>query len=108
VGDRLSGAVIVGVGLPQVCLEREIIRQYFEEKNGMGFEYSYIYPGMNKVLQAAGRVIRTENDRGVVLLIDERFSHSNYKNLFPSEWSHVKRVNNERSLIKILENFWYK
>lgn len=105
-GDKLSGAVIVGVGLPQVCLERDILRSYFQEKNDMGFEYAYIYPGMNKVLQAAGRVIRTENDRGVVLLIDERFSNYNYKELFPDEWSHVKRVRNSRAIEGCVKDFW--
>ncbi len=106
VGDRLSGAVIVGVGLPQVCIERDILRQYFQDKNNMGFEYAYIYPGMNKVLQAAGRVIRTENDRGVVLLIDERFSNYNYKGLFPDEWSHIKKVRDSNSIVKLVNNFW--
>lgn len=106
VGDRLSGAVIVGVGLPQVCLERDILRQYFQDKNDMGFEYAYIYPGMNKVLQAAGRVIRTENDRGVVLLVDERFSNYNYRELFPDEWSNIKRVRNPESIEKEVKDFW--
>lgn len=104
--DRLSGAVIVGVGLPQVCLERDILRSYFQEKNDMGFEYAYIYPGMNKVLQAAGRVIRTEKDRGVVLLIDERFSNYNYRELFPSEWSHVKRVRDSKAIEGFVWDFW--
>lgn len=106
VGDRLSGAVIVGVGLPQVCLERDILRKYFQDKNDMGFEYAYIYPGMNKVLQAAGRVIRTENDRGVVLLIDERFSNYNYKGLFPDEWSHLKKVRNSKAIEAAAKDFW--
>lgn len=106
VGDRLSGAVIVGVGLPQVCLERDILRKYFQDKNDMGFEYAYIYPGMNKVLQAAGRVIRTENDKGVVLLIDERFSSYNYRELLPDEWSHIKRVRNSKAIEEYIEDFW--
>lgn len=106
VGERLSGAIIVGVGLPQVCIERDILRQYFQDKNDMGFEYAYIYPGMNKVLQAAGRVIRTENDRGVVLLIDERFSNYNYRELFPDEWNHVKRVRDSKAIEKEVRDFW--
>lgn len=105
-GDRLSGVAIVGVGLPQVCLERDILRQYFQDKNDMGFEYAYIYPGMNKVLQAAGRVIRTENDRGVVLLVDERFSNYNYRELFPDEWSHLKTVRNFKSVERAVKDFW--
>ncbi|MGO1369238.1 ATP-dependent DNA helicase [Senegalia sp. (in: firmicutes)] len=82
-GERLTGAIVVGVGLPKICLERNIIRDYFNEKNGLGYEYAYMYPGMNKVLQAAGRVIRTENDKGIVCLIDERFSYKSYKDIFP-------------------------
>ena len=82
----LVGAVVVGVGLPQICLEREIIREWFDSRTGHGFEYAYVYPGMNKVLQAVGRVIRSENDRGVVLLIDDRFSQLRYRKLFPPEW----------------------
>jgi len=106
VGDRLTGAIIVGVGLPQVCLEREIMRDYFQDKKGLGFEYAYVYPGINKVLQAAGRVIRTENDRGVVLLIDERFGHLGYKRLLPAEWQPVK-VKNKQWLLTKLTEFWH-
>ncbi|MDM8525780.1 helicase C-terminal domain-containing protein [Desulfococcaceae bacterium HSG8] len=105
VGDRLSGAVIVGVGLPGICLERELIREYFANTHGKGFEYAYIYPGINRVLQAAGRVIRSEKDRGVVLLIDQRFASFQYKHLLPSEWLPV-RVRNEKQFEKDLEQFW--
>lgn len=84
--ERLIGAVIVGTGLPKVCTEREILRQYFEEKGMGGFAYAYVYPGMNKVLQSAGRVIRTAADRGTVLLLDERFAKEEYRRLFPREW----------------------
>ena len=106
-GDRLSGAVIVGVGLPAISPERELIRDYFTNKSQAGFEYAYVYPGMNRVLQAAGRVIRSENDRGVVLLIDQRFSNFQYKTLFPEEW-HPFPVQNETGLTNILEEFWNK
>jgi DNA excision repair protein ERCC-2 len=106
VGDKLSGAVVVGVGLPQVCLERDIIRNYFEDINSQGFEYAYIYPGMNKVLQAVGRVIRTEEDKGAVLLIDERFSYSAYRELFPEEWYPIIDVKNTKYLKRVLEDFW--
>ena len=85
--DRLIGAVIVGTGLPQICNEREIIRNYFDRKDMQGFDYAYRYPGMNKVLQSAGRVIRTEKDRGVILLLDDRFLQQQYRGLFPREWS---------------------
>ncbi|ERI92638.1 DEAD2 domain protein [Clostridiales bacterium oral taxon 876 str. F0540] len=102
-GDRLSGAIVVGVGLPQICLERDIIKDYFNETKEMGFEYAYIFPGMNKVMQAVGRVIRTEADRGVVMLIDERFSDNTYRKLFPPEWKAIKAGND---IDKILEDFW--
>lgn len=82
-GEALIGAVIVGVGYPKISVEREIIKEYYKEK---GYDYSYIYPGINKVLQAIGRVIRTENDKGRVLLIDDRYLSKKYKNLLPSEW----------------------
>jgi len=105
-GDRLIGAVIVGVGLPQLNLEQNIVMNYFNEKNYLGYEYAYMFPGMNKVLQAAGRVIRTESDRGAVLLIDERFSHDNYSELFPDEWSHNIKVRKSKELEEHLKNFW--
>ena len=85
-GKRLIGAAVVGTGLPQVGSEREILKDYYDKKEKMGFDYAYRYPGMNKVLQAAGRVIRTKEDRGVVLLLDERFLQRAYRDLFPWEW----------------------
>lgn len=105
-GDRLSGAIIVGVGLPQIGPEREIIRSHFETSHQLGFEFAYMYPGMNKVLQAVGRVIRTEKDRGVVLLIDERFSRTAYKKLFPKEWKLVQYVGDKEQIHPILDEFW--
>ncbi len=105
-GHRLSGAVIVGVGLPQICAERDIIKNYFEDKNGLGYEYAYMYPGMNKVLQAAGRVIRTETDRGVVLLIDERFMYNHYRKLFPGEWLSYLRIKDTPDIGRCLKAFW--
>lgn len=86
VGDRLCNVVIVGVGLPQVCVERDLIRDYFEDMNGSGFAYAYSFPGMNKVLQAVGRLIRTETDKGAALLIDQRFHLPLYRRLFPPWW----------------------
>ena len=82
-GDKLIGAIIVGVGFPKVSIENNIIQDYFEKN---GFDYSYTYPGINKVLQSVGRVIRTENDKGRVLLIDNRYSSYKYKAMLPSEW----------------------
>lgn len=84
--DRLIGAIIVGTGLPQVSDEREILKNYYAERGLSGFDYAFRYPGMNKVLQAAGRVIRTSEDRGVILLLDERFLQREYGALFPREW----------------------
>lgn len=107
-GERLVGAIVVGVGLPQVCLERNVIRDFFDEHNGQGFEYAYMYPGMNKVLQAAGRVIRTESDKGVVLLIDERFKYARYKRLFPQEWRGAVSVRDGREIAKTTQLFWNK
>ncbi|WP_279230374.1 ATP-dependent DNA helicase [Thermohalobacter berrensis] len=105
-GERLSGAIIVGVGLPQLCLERDIIRDYFNDVNGKGFQYSYMYPGMNKVLQGAGRVIRSEKDKGVVLLIDDRFCYSSYERLFPREWFPYIGIKNKKDIPYYLNKFW--
>ncbi len=87
IGDRLIGAAVVGTGLPQVNCEREILKEYYDAKGERGFDYAYRYPGMNKVLQAAGRVIRTKEDRGEILLMDERFAERDYRTLFPREWN---------------------
>lgn len=84
--DRLIGAAIVGTGLPQVCRERELLKDYFQKQGVRGFDYAYLYPGMNKVLQSAGRVIRTDRDCGVILLLDERFRDYRYQEIFPREW----------------------
>ncbi len=105
-GNRLIGTVIVSVGLPQLSAQQDIIRDYFNRKNGMGYEYAYMYLGMNKVLQAAGRVIRSENDKGAVLLIDERFGHSSYKDIFPKHWNHCITIRNQQDLQSVLDNFW--
>jgi len=105
VGDCLIGAVIVGVGLPPVSVERELVREYFEAKAGAGFEYAYLYPGMNRVLQASGRVIRSEADQGTVLLIDNRFSQARYRRLFPSHWQ-PQVIRTPAQLRQILTEFW--
>ena len=90
--DKLIGTVVVGTGLPQVCVERDIIMNYFKDKGMNGFDYAYKYPGMNKVLQAAGRVIRTHEDTGIIALLDERFDSREYKALFPREWNDISFV----------------
>jgi DNA excision repair protein ERCC-2 len=105
VGERLSGVVIVGVGLPGISPERDIIRDYFTTINNRGFEYAYLYPGINRVFQAAGRLIRTETDRGVILLIDRRFSTVQYRSLFPKGW-HPMRVKDNGELGHTITRFW--
>lgn len=104
---RLIGAVIVGTGLPGITYERELIRHYYDEKNGSGYEYAYVYPGMNKVLQAGGRVIRTEEDKGVIALLDDRFLTYTYKSLFPEEWTPMEKTSLE-NLEKTMNTFWEK
>lgn len=103
--DRLIGAAIVGTGLPMVCTEQDILKNYFDEKQHKGFDYAYQYPGMNKVMQAAGRVIRTMEDRGVILLLDDRFLRKEYQALFPREWNSYQAVNRE-NVAEAISNFW--
>ena len=105
VGDRLSGAVVVGVGLPGISPEKELIRDYFANHYNAGFEYTYQYPGINRVMQAAGRVIRTESDRGVVLLIDQRYGTHRYRALFPEKWDPTY-VQTTDQLTRELKIFW--
>lgn len=104
-GEKLIGAIIVGTGLPMVCNEREILMNYFEEHEGKGFEYAYLYPGMNKVLQAAGRVIRTIEDKGVILLLDERFLYSANQQMFPREWEDYQVITGNQVKAAVSE-FW--
>ncbi|MDO5689565.1 MAG: ATP-dependent DNA helicase [Tissierellia bacterium] len=106
VGTRLVGAVVVSVGLPMLGFERDIIREYFDEKLGCGFEYAYQYPGMNKVMQGAGRLIRTEGDLGAVLLIDARFALARYRKLMPAYWSHIRSLYETDSLRQDLKEFY--
>lgn len=103
--DRLIGAAIVGTGLPQVCRERELLKDYFQKQGVRGFDYAYLYPGMNKVLQSAGRVIRTDRDCGVILLLDERFRDYRYREIFPREWKDYSTCNVDNVADK-METFW--
>lgn len=107
VGDRLIGTLIVGVGLPQISLEADLIKEHFDNSNGCGFDYAYRFPGMNKVLQAAGRVIRTEEDRGLVLLLDDRYITPGYYNLFPKSWRSRGDVRIS-GVARRLSEFWSK
>ncbi len=103
--DKLIGALIVGTGLPQVCRERELLKMYFDAQGLRGFDYAYLYPGMNKVLQSAGRVIRTDSDKGIILLLDERFRDGRYQETFPREWADYGMCRIEDVSEKIRE-FW--
>lgn len=103
--EQLIGAVVVGTGLPQISNEREILMHYYDERSGEGFDYAYRYPGMNKVLQAAGRVIRTVDDSGVILLLDDRFTRREYESLFPKEWERRACCTVE-SVSGYLDAFW--
>ncbi len=105
-GSRLIGTVIFGVGLAGLSNEKNIIRDYYETLNGSGYDYAYTYPGMNNVLQAAGRVIRRSTDRGVVVLVDDRYGSPKYTALFPEHWDGVKYAGNAKSLAEIMRRFW--
>ena len=107
-GSRLIGAVIFGVGLPGLSNEKNIIKDYFEARNGCGYDYAYTFPGMNNVLQAAGRVIRRDEDRGIVVLIDDRYAEEKYRRLFPEHWNEAKYAGNASSLAEISRRFWDK
>ncbi|WP_412989202.1 ATP-dependent DNA helicase [Pediococcus siamensis] len=106
VGDHLIGVAIVSVGLPGLSDERNLLRDYFDQKNGKGFEYAYQLPGMNHVLQAAGRLIRSTRDAGNVVLMDNRFGSSRYTRLFPKHWQHYQRVYSVAQLSQNVANFW--
>lgn len=103
--ERLIGVMIVGTGLPRIGNEREILKDYYDKKTGEGFDYAYRYPGMNKVLQAAGRVIRTAEDRGIIALLDERFLENEYLCLFPREWE-TYRICKKDTAGEAVLHFW--
>ena len=108
IGDKLSGVIVIGVALPQFNKYNEILRSYFDEEFDEGFDYAYTYPGMNKVIQAIGRVIRTEDDIGVGVLFDDRYAHYKYRSLFPKNWNHAKTITRNSYLQNYLEDFWKK
>ena len=107
-GSRLIGSIIFGVGLPGLSNERNIVREYFDTRGdeGYGYDYAYTYPGMNNVLQAAGRVIRSQNDSGIVVLADDRYATPKYRALFPKHWQGVQYAGNASSLAEIIRRFW--
>ena len=108
IGDQLSGVVIVGVGLPMIAPFNNILKSHFDEEFSSGFDFAYTYPGINKVIQAVGRVIRSETDRGIAILIDDRFTSRKYMQLYPKEWSHMQVINDNATLVKKIEQFWRK
>jgi DNA excision repair protein ERCC-2 len=108
IGEKLSGVMVVGVAMPQFNPYNEILRNYFDEEFEMGFDYAYTFPGMNKVIQAVGRVIRTEEDKGIAILFDDRYSHRKYQALFPKNWQHAKTIKTGKYLQNYLEEFWKK
>ncbi|MFR8907935.1 MAG: helicase C-terminal domain-containing protein, partial [Enterococcus faecium] len=105
-GDRLIGSMIVGVGLPQMNHEQELIKSYYDEKEHLGFAYAYQLPGMNKVLQAGGRVIRGMADQGIVVLADQRFARFSYRRLFPQHWQTAREVRSVGELEEGIQRFW--
>lgn len=105
-GERLIGAIIVSTGMGSITSEQNILREYYDETREDGMAYAYVYPGFNNVLQAAGRVIRSESDRGVVVLIDERYGEGSIQRLFPKHWSHIRFTSDPFSLSELLARFW--
>lgn len=105
-GDKLIGSIIVGVGLPKISLRQNLIKNHFDDTKGVGFHYAYTFPGINKIIQAAGRVIRNDTDKGIIFLIDERFSTELYQNLFPKHFFPQKIVNNPSSAKNIIKKFF--
>ena len=105
VGEKLIGVAVVGTGLPQITREGELIREYFDARGLAGFDYAYRFPGFNKVMQAAGRLIRTTEDYGVILLMDERFLYNQNRMLFPKEWRDA-RVTSQATVGDDVRDFW--
>ena len=106
IGDRLIGSMIISVGMPGVSFERNLIKEHFDKENLSGFDYSYTYPGINKVLQAVGRVIRTDTDKGVIYLLDDRYNSFKYRNLFPKHWKDITIINNSEDFNNKINDFW--
>lgn len=106
IGELLHGVIIVGVGLPQIGLECDILKNYFDNLNGNGYDYAYTYPGITKIVQASGRVIRTETDRGILLLIDDRYLYKTYQELLPKHWHNRQVIKNLLSYQQELQEFW--
>ena len=110
-GDRLSGAVVVGTGLPGICFERDMLKEHFDKTigEGLGYNYAYTYTGLNRVYQAGGRVIRTKDDKGFVVLVDDRYGKISHRRTFPTAWKNdVKMLLSPSALEKTIYDFWKK
>lgn len=105
-GNKLIGVAVVSVGLPGLSAENNLIRDYYDQENGRGFEYAYQMPGMNNVLQAAGRLIRSSHDKGIILLLDQRFASFRYTQLFPNHWQNRQNLNSLEQLQQAVDKFW--
>ncbi|MBN2542709.1 ATP-dependent DNA helicase [bacterium] len=106
IGDTAIGVIVVGPQIPPPTYEQEFLCRYYQELNGHGFEYAYLYPGMNRTIQAAGRVIRSNTDRGVIVLLGKRFTQEQYFSLFPGEWENIEVLDDDK-IVPGLWNFWY-
>jgi Rad3-related DNA helicase len=107
-GGRLIGVGIVGVGLPGISSERNLLKEHYDNTRESGYDYAYTYPGMNRVLQAAGRVIRRDDDRGIIVLMDDRYGEARYRQLFPEHWQQMKYAKSASELANISREFWKK
>ncbi len=104
IGKRLTGVAVVGVGLPTVNLENDLIRKYFDEAESAGFAFAYAFPGINKVMQAVGRLIRSEEDTGLILLLDDRYANPYYRNMLPGDWK--AKMIRENEIAGQIQEFW--
>ncbi|MCQ2772335.1 MAG: ATP-dependent DNA helicase, partial [Bacilli bacterium] len=108
IDDRLIGVAVVGMGLPQICFEKDIVKEFYENKNGAGFEYTYMNPSVNRVMQAVGRLIRSESDVGSALLIDDRYMQGQYRELFSRVWKGYDVVTSSQDIEENIDNFYKK
>ena len=104
--DKLIGAIVVGVGIPQISFERDLIKEHFESEEISGYEYAYVNPGITKIIQAAGRVIRSETDKGIIVFIDDRFAQYKYRNIIKKQYKNNEYVTNGKQIDYLLEHFW--
>ena len=108
IGNKLIGSMIISVGMPGLSFDRNLIKEHFDKENMAGFDYSYTYPGINKVFQAAGRVIRSENDKGIIYLVDDRYTWYKYQSLFPKHWKNIKYLDDNEDPKVLIDEFWSK